>query len=212
MKSFTIEQNEYLNQNIQGFHHTDYVAYENRNEIENYPMYLLTLKNDPNHNWWHSKLQNAQNEFLRVLLIDIPEISLQINKKPLMVCVVPRSKSENTYNANQLLFKATVRNAVNQLGNNFIDGTNLIARHTNTKTTHIRKPIEGFNNDGLMPYVGITNATCNIYNDIIGKDILLIDDIYTHTVNIDEDAIQSLLDKGANSVSFYAVGKTVHNH
>jgi hypothetical protein len=44
-----------------------------------------------------------------------------------------------------------------------------------------------------LPYIGITNATCNISDDVIGKDILLIDDIYTKTVNIDEDAIQSLL-------------------
>ena len=43
----------------------------------------------------------------------------------------------------------------------------------------------------------------------MGKDILLIDDIYTKTVNIDEDAIQALLDNGARSVFFYAIGKTV---
>ena len=72
--------------------------------------------------------------------------------------------------------------------------------------------MEGYVNDGSVPYVGITNATCNISDDVIGKDILLIDDIYTRTVNIDEDAIQSLIDKGANSVSFYAIGKTVFNH
>jgi len=40
---------------------------------------------------------------------------------------------------------------------------------------------------------------------------LLIDDLYTRTVNIDEDAIQALLDKGAHSVAFYAVGRTVYN-
>jgi hypothetical protein len=212
MTQFTIEQNEYLTQNIRAFYHTDYVAYRDRAEVENYPLYLLTLKNDPARNWSNSRLQNAQQEFLKVLLIDIPQISSQISKNPLTICVVPRAKADNTYNANQLLFKATVGNAVNQLGNNFIDGTNLIERHTNTKTTHIQQPIEGFNNDGLMPYAGITNATCHISNDVIGKDILLIDDIYTKTVNIDEDAIQSLLDKGATSVSFYAVGKTVYNH
>ena len=69
--------------------------------------------------------------------------------------------------------------------------------------------MEGFNNDGDLPYVGITNATCNISNDVRGKDILLIDDIYTKTVNIDEDAIQALLSKGANSVAFYAIGNTI---
>ena len=125
---------------------------------------------------------------------------------------MPRAKAENSYNQNQLLFKATVRIAINRLGNNFIDGTNYIVRHINTKTTHIRQPIEGYVNDGSVPYVGITNATCNISDNVIGKDILLIDDIYTRSVNIDEDAIQSLINKGANSVSFYAIGRTVLNH
>lgn len=36
----------------------------------------------------------------------------------------------------------------------------------------------------------------------------MIDDIYTETVNIDEDAIQALLDNGAQAVVFYAVAKT----
>ena len=69
--------------------------------------------------------------------------------------------------------------------------------------------MEGFVNDGPLPYKGITKDTCSISNDVNGKDILLIDDIYTHGVDIDEDAIQALLDKGAKSVIFYAIGKTV---
>jgi predicted amidophosphoribosyltransferase len=59
----------------------------------------------------------------------------------------------------------------------------------------------------LSPF-GKTKDTCLISNEIIGKDILLIDDIYTKSINIDEDAIQALLDKGAKSVIFYAVAKT----
>jgi len=38
---------------------------------------------------------------------------------------------------------------------------------------------------------------------------LLIDDIYTKSINIDEDAIQALIDKGAKSIVFYAIGKTL---
>ena len=208
MTPFTIEQNNYLTQDIQAFYHTDFGG----TQLPNNPNFLYKLKNDPHHNWTDYRLQEAQQEFLRVLLNDLPEVLRQINKTPLTVCVVPRAKAENSYNQNQLLFKATVRIAINRLGNNFIDGTNYIERHTNTKTTHIRQPMEGYINDGSVPYVGIRNATCNISDDVIGKDILLIDDIYTRTVNIDEDAIQSLIDKGANSVSFYAIGKTVFNH
>ena len=60
----------------------------------------------------------------------------------------------------------------------------------------------------ILPYVGITKSTCDISNEVRGKDILLIDDIYTSGVYIDEDAIQALLDHGARDVYFYAVGKT----
>jgi predicted amidophosphoribosyltransferase len=60
-----------------------------------------------------------------------------------------------------------------------------------------------------LPYPGITKDTCTISDQVKGKNILLIDDLYTKTVNIDEDAIQALLDKEAKSVTFYSVGKTV---
>ena len=57
-----------------------------------------------------------------------------------------------------------------------------------------------------MPYPGITSETCEISSHTRGKNILLIDDLYTKTVNIDEDAIQALFDNGAKNVYFYAVG------
>ena len=208
MTPFTIVQNNYLTQNIQGFYHTDFGGVD----LPNNPNYLYKLKNDPHHNWTDFRIQEAQQQLLRVLLIDLPEIVRQINVNPLTVCVVPRAKADNTYRPNQLLFKATIRNAVNQLGNSFRDGTNFIVRHTNTKTTHLRKPMEGFVNDGAEPYPGVSSATCNFLRNINGQNILLIDDIYTRTVNIDEDMIQSLLNSGANSVTFYAIGHTVYNH
>tara|TARA_R110002050_G_scaffold263772_1_gene404407 strand:- start:4167 stop:4793 length:627 start_codon:yes stop_codon:yes gene_type:complete len=208
MTPFTIETNQYLTQETQGFYHTDFGGVN----LPNNPNYLYKLKNDPHHNWSDDWIRQSQEQLYRVLLIDLPEVQNHIRKNPLTICVVPRAKADNTYNPNQLLFKAAVRNAVIALGNSFIDGTNFIQRHTNTKTTHLRQSIDGYHNDGSNPYIGITNATCNISNNVIGKDILLIDDIYTRTVNIDEDAIQALLSKGANSVSFYAIGKTVFNH
>ena len=208
MTPFTINSNPFLLQNVQAFYHTDFGG----TQLPNNPNYLYKLKNDPHHNWSAFRIQEAQQDLLRVLVLDLPQVQNHINKNSLTVCVVPRAKADNTYKPNQLLFKATVRNAVIALGNNFIDGTNFIERHTNTKTTHLKKPMEGFNNDGELPYIGITNATCNISNNVIGRDILLIDDIYTRTVNIDEDAIQALISKGAKSVSFYAIGKTVWNN
>ena len=94
----------------------------------------------------------------------------------------------------------------------FFDGTDYIIRYADTRTTHlshgcqIRPPYT----DGKLPYPGIAKDTCTISDEVIGKNILLIDDLYTRTVNIDEDAIQALFDKGARSVFFYSIGKTVH--
>lgn len=208
MIPFIIKHNNYLEQNIQGFYHTDFGGIN----LPGNPNFLYKLKNDPHHNWLEFRITEAQQELSQILLKDFPDILKQINKRRLTVCVVPRAKAENTYRPNQLLFKATVKNVVNQLRNGFIDGTNFIERHTSTKTTHLRKPIDGFINDGLDPYPGISLNTCNFSRDINGQDILLIDDIYTKTVNIDEDMIQALLICGANSVTFYAIGNTIHNH
>jgi len=89
----------------------------------------------------------------------------------------------------------------------FVDGTSYLRRHTSTKTTHLRRPIPNYTNDGLEPYPGITEETCEISPNVRGKDILLIDDIYTPGINIDEDAINALFKAGARTVTFYAVGK-----
>lgn len=141
------------------------------------------------------------------LLTDLPQIQKALGLKPLTVCVVPRSKAESRYHDHQLLFKKTVRWVVNRL-DGFVDGTHYITRHTNTRTTHLRRNVPNYNNDGPDPYPGITIATCHISNEVRDKDILLVDDVYTQGVNIDEDAIQALLDRGARSVFFYAVGRT----
>ena len=70
----------------------------------------------------------------------------------------------------------------------------------------------GHGGSGELPYIGITKETCSISDDVIGQDILLVDDLYTKTVNIDEDCIQALLDKGARSVTFYSIGKTLSRY
>ncbi len=214
MNTFTIESNPpFLIPNIQAYYNTDFLGYGNPNN-PNYlntlknPNYLNTFKDDNHQAWWDSKLVNAVNQLRNVLSVDLPQILQLLSLNPLTACVVPRAKADDTYPANQRLFKSTVRAIVNEL-DGFDDGTDYISRHTNTKITHLRKPIEGFVNDGQMPYRGITTDTCNISNNVNGKNILLIDDIYTKTINIDEDALQALLDNGAKSVALYVVGKTV---
>lgn len=200
MYEFIIYSNEeYLETDIKGFYHTPYIGYRN----EGNPDYLNDLKNTFN-NFSKEKLDRSAK-----ILYDVLNNDLLNFDKELSVCVIPRSKSEKIYTNNQLLFKKVIQFLIKEL--NFQDGSNYIVRHTNTKTTHLTHSTRGapYAGDGDMPYPGITKNTCNISNAVRGKDILLIDGIYTKNVNIDEDAIQALLDNGANSIIFYAVGRTL---
>jgi hypothetical protein len=203
MNKFTIQQNGYLSQDTMAFYHTVYLGYRRPGN----PDYINTLKNTFS-SYSTTTLDGAVQNLRTVLLEDLPQI-LQTLNNPLTVCMVPRAKVN--YFPNQLLFKSTTRAVFKGFNNGFCDGTDYITRHTNTKTTHLRNPVPNYNNDGREPYPGITTETCHISNDVRGKDILLIDDLYTRTVNIDEDAIQALLNKGAKSVTFYSVGRTIEN-
>jgi len=199
MNKFMIYKNQYLKQNIQGYYHTNYLGYRKSGN----PDYLNDLKNTFN-DFSKEKLDNAMNQLYKVLKTDLSQFD-----KSLTISVVPRSKTENTYSHNQLLFKKVVQYVINELA--FNDGSDYIIRHTDTKTTHLAHSPKGtqYAGNGSMPYPGITKDTCNISNQVKNKNILLIDDIYTNGVNIDEDAIQALYDNGAKSVIFYAVGKTL---
>ncbi|MBL7759850.1 MAG: hypothetical protein JNK08_04055 [Sediminibacterium sp.] len=193
----------FLKHSIDAFYHADYKGggqWRVQGTIENI---IVTLKNDINPTP-AAVLKNASQLLSNILLADLGLIPQQIGKSNLSVCVIPRAKVN--YNSDQLLFKATVSDVVDSL-NGFNNGTNYIVRHTDTITTHRYRA--GYGGNGKLPYPGITKATCTISNEVRGKDILLIDDLYTRSVNIDEDAIQALFDKEANSVTFYSVGKTV---
>lgn len=88
----------------------------------------------------------------------------------------------------------------------FSNGTDAIKRIKDTKTTHSWRMED---NTGDMQYVGITKDTCKIdETKIVGKDIILVDDIYTEGVFVAEDCIQTLLDLGAKSVILYVIAKT----
>lgn len=200
MNQFTIYTNRYLEHKITGYYHTPYTGHRN---LDN-PDYINDLKNTFN-NFSNAKLKSAQSQLERVLTKDLSSLSKKYDKKSLTVCVVPRSKAENSYGYNQLLFRETISNVLNDL--NLENGSSYIIRDTDTKTTHLSR--SAYAGKGSMPYPGITNDTCKISKKVIGKNILLIDDIYTTNVNIDEDVIQALFDKGANSVFFYAIGKTI---
>ncbi|RAJ93959.1 amidophosphoribosyltransferase [Aliidiomarina maris] len=203
MNKFLMEANQFLSRNVPGYFHTDFPGAGQPGN----PDFLYKIKNDPHHKWSQQHIRNALNGLNAVLSTDFPEILRQVEASVLTVCVVPRAKAESSYRLDQLLFKKTVGEYAHSTSG-FIDGSNFIIRHTNTRTTHLRNPVEGFENDGRMPYRGIASDTCNFSEHIRGRDILLVDDIYTKTVNIDEDMVQALFDNRARSVVFYAIGNT----
>lgn len=196
----------FLYKATEGFYHSDYHGgnHERRSTPGTAENIITTLKNQFQEKSLEVLIKTGNN-LIEILKKDLPEI-LRISKKDnLIVCVVPRAKTSNSYSKQQLVFKMCVSLAVNEF-ENLIDGTDYIVRHTNTRTTHMNK--SGHGGDGDLPYPGITKKTCAISDNVIRKDVLLIDDLYTETINIDEDAIQALIDKGANSVVFYSLGKT----
>ena len=199
LNEFQISPNEYLKKPIRGFYHADYhgggFPYP-AGSIENI---ICTLKNDIN---LHpaSTLDDVKAALAKILYKDILVIYSKLNiTSPLTVMVVPRAKKWNHYRSDQLFFNEAVLYAVYGLNcdyglnydyklcgsplDEYGDGTHSgITRHTNTKTTHRTR--SGHGGDGKLPYPGITKDTCDISPDVRGKNILLIDDLYTKTVNI----------------------------
>ncbi len=204
MEYFSIQPNDCLSKTIQACYHSIYIGGLERHKmqgtIENY---ICVLKNDFG-NRCDNELNNAQRVLYSMIFEDLQTIKSD-SEANLTVCVVPRAKVFE--NKKQLLFKETVKQVVENLGMN--DGTDYLKRISDTQTTHNALVVAGGN--GITPYTGITKDTCNISDEVAGKDILLIDDVYTPGANIDEDAIQALLDKGANSVIFYAVGRSLRD-
>lgn len=195
IKYFEIQENDFLKKKSWAYFHEHYSSYGNKGN----PDYICVLKNDYK-DISKNNLEIAQKQLLQILLKEF-SLLLKVHNFD-MICMVPRAKKDTYYEDNQLLIRETVSKATQKLLIN--DGTHYITRIKNTNTTH--KKEKEFDD----PYPGITENTCKISDDINGKIILLVDDIYTETINIDEDAIQALLNKGAKQVIFYAIARTIN--
>lgn len=213
LKEFIIESNDFLEKDIHSFYHKNYISRGNW-QVEGKIEHLIwSIKNDEGCKESHKRyLSTAYKRLKFILRKELPKIKEKIGVENLSVCVVPRAKKESEYKEDQLLFRKAVSDVVEELKEDLslTNGTKYLVRHTSTKTTHLR------NSEDLSPYPapypGITQETCYISDNVKGKDILLIDDVYTKTANIDEDAIQALLNKGVNSVYFYAIAKTYSSY
>lgn len=211
MQDFILFPNNVLKIKTKGFYHQPYTGFGS----DDNPDFINVIKNNFN-NKPSEKLQQAKNEVEQILLQDIPDIIGHSSLKYVLVSV-PRSRAEKKLFPNQTLFRQAVSDAAQKISG-AEDGAETFIRHTSVRTTHIRKEDITFqcadgsevnNDDCKSPYAGITKDTCKINTDMIkNKNIILIDDVYTRTVNIDEDCIQALYDNGAASVIFYAIGYT----
>lgn len=197
-----------LQKDTEAYYHSDYQGggrWKIDGTIENM---ICTLKNDIT-TYTNFILSRKVTQLKQILQADLSQIYKLCGNNNLMVCVVPRSKHEQHYKDNQKLFRQSITDTISLLrrrGINFIDGTHNIVRHTDTACTRLARTGNGGN--GELPYCGITKETCHIIG-VKDKTILLIDDVYTKSVGIDEDCIQALYDNGAKKVIFYSVGKTV---
>lgn len=200
------QRGQFLSMSIDAFYHSDYQGgnSERRETIGTVENIITTLKNQFQDKSNDVLIQAGKN-LIEILKKDLPQVLQKTGKSNLTICIIPRAKALSNYTQNQLVFRQAVTIVAKDL-KDFSDGTDYIIRHTNTRTTHLDR--SGYGGDGDLPYPTITKKTCTISDNVKGKDILLIDDLYTETIGIDEDAIQALLDNGAKSVVFYSLGKT----
>lgn len=197
MQKFIVKRNYYLDRDIVGYYHCDYLGYQKTGN----PDYLNHLKNNSGK---YNEL-DLIDDYIKVYEVVMSDISKIISDgQQYSLCVIPRSKALNKYLPSQLMF----RKAIDNIASNFeVDNAiEAIKRIKDTKTTH-NWNFE--NNKGKAPYKGITCDTCEFKkNLIVNKNIILIDDIYTKDVNVIEDCAQMLFELGAKSVTIYVVAKT----
>ena len=204
MNIFLIEQNIFLNRNIKAFFDLDYIGF---GQVGN-PDFINVLKNTFNKES-EVNINNAANECYTYIYNFLKSISLPYwaMKYPYYVCALPRSKAD--FSANQLIFRDVIGIVLENLSRSELrNGLGFINRHTSVKTTHIKNDT-GWNT-GDLPYPGITKNTCNLSDEIKGKNIILIDDIYTKTVNVIEDCVQALINCGARDIIVYTVARTAY--
>lgn len=163
--------------------------------------YINYLKNDCRD--FDNHISICENIAAAVLAADLAELVRVYG--PLTVCGIPRSKREDTYPPEKMGLKRAIRKAIS-MNPSLYDGLDYIVRHTNTLCTH--RSYWRYGGDGEGPRPGLIRDTCHLSGEIAGKNIVLVDDIYTAGVGIDEDGVQALFDAGAKSVIMYAFGCT----
>lgn len=202
----------FLKRNSVCFYVLDYLRFDDPDN----PQFILDLKNTFGNE--SPETLNAARETARDILVRwVPEVMRRMNMQACTMVCVPRAKAFDTYLDTQMYLLKAVSEAARVLaGHGVTDGADAVRRVVSTRTTHLPERTERItavgdreSNSGDMPYPGITRRTCEIDAGLIcGREILLVDDIYTGGVYIDEDCIQALFDAGAARVILFTLSCT----
>ncbi len=202
----------FLKRNSVCFYVLDYLRFDDPDN----PQFILDLKNTFGNE--SPETLNAARETARDILVRwVPEVMRRMNMQACTMVCVPRAKAFDTYLDTQMYLLKAVSEAARVLaGHGVTDGAGAVRRVVSTRTTHLPERTERItavgdreSNSGDMPYPGITRRTCEIDAGLIcGREILLVDDIYTGGVYIDEDCIQALFDAGAARVILFTLSCT----
>ena len=198
MKHGKIGNDAFLGSDVDLYFHDHYYGFSSS---ENSLKYVNYLKNDRRD--YDAIIAKCEDKAAAVLAGDLSELVQMYGQ--LTVCGIPRSKREDSYHPLKMGLKRAIRKAAGMCPG-LSDGVDYIVRHTNTLCTH--RSYWGYGGDGEGPRRGLMRDTCHISPDVAGKNIVLVDDIYTAGVGIDEDGVQALLDAGARSVIMYTFGCT----
>lgn len=211
LRKISLPINACLHRQADCYYVLDYLRY---GEPDN-PNFILTLKNTFNEKNI-GELNQAKQRVKDILVRWAPAVMQDAGLTSCTMVCIPRAKALNTYTDRQCFLLAGVSEAARALPN-VEDGTGAIVRTVNTRTTHLKKPTDRVTagggrepNDGDTPYAGITKATCRFDPSLIQRrSIILVDDIYTAGVNVDEDCVQALYDHGADKVVLFTLSRTV---
>lgn len=220
-KAKQVKTIQVLKQEVVAYYHLDYGKDSHDNCL-----FLNTLKNDEMRFITKDSLNHAKNIaklYIKDFLTFIASVKFRDKDSQVIVCRVPRSKTPNSNLPDYFLFEEAVSEAVDEdESGKFINGVDYIKRHTDVKTHHLARRENSkpkIENTGSDTYPGITLDTCDISDNIKDNDIILIDDVYTApdkyheyqktNLNVCEDCIHALYDKGAKQVIFYAVARTM---
>lgn len=222
-----LETNDYLSEETLLVWNYPYLSYYS--DDPRHPRFLNILKNDfDNADEW--ELEDASSQAYAVLQATLEKLAEDDELSGAVVCAVPRSKVPAYYSLDQVRFYSALWSAVEDEGS-FINGVGnfyrsrgkthlsgaVMERNHNVITTHLSHGAYQEKTFSWLPggepeqfYPGVTTNTCKINSRMVrGKVVILVDDIYTRTVNVDEDAIEALYDAGARRVILYTVAKTM---